>query len=211
MATPTRWRFERSPSRTTLEEIARVIRDGGVVILPTDTLYGLHADARNPGAIARIQACKSREGTKPLLVLCSTCRQARELGVSMSPATEAALDAIWPAPLTAILPLRQPVAASAGATTIGVRIPAVDWIRELTELTGPIASTSVNYAGEPPASGVDLVPSEIVDAVDGIVDGGTLEGKPSTIVDLSTSPPTILRQGVFDFSQELWKTMRKSL
>ena len=146
-----------------------------------------------------------------MLVLCSSCGQARDLGVSLSPATEAALDAIWPAPLTAILPLRQPVAASAGATTIGIRIPAVDWIRELAELTGPIASTSVNYAGEPPASGVELVPSEIIDAVDGIVDGGSLEGKPSTIVDLTTSPPTILRQGVFDFSQELWKTMWKSL
>ncbi|MCM2314616.1 MAG: L-threonylcarbamoyladenylate synthase [Thermoanaerobaculia bacterium] len=211
MPTPKCWRFERSPSRTTLEEIACAIRDGGVVILPTDTLYGLHADARNAGAIARIQACKGREGTKPLLVLCSSCRQARELGVSMSPATEAALDAIWPAPLTAVLPLREPVAASAGATTIGVRIPTVNWIRELAELTGPIASTSVNYAGEPPAFGVEFVPPEIVDAVDGIVDSGTLEGKPSTIVDFSTSPPTILRQGVFNFSQELWKTMRKSL
>lgn len=211
MPKPIRWSFERSPSLATLEEIARVIRSGGVVILPTDTLYGLHADARNAEAIARIQACKVREGSKPLLVLCSSTGQARELGVAMSPATEAALGAIWPAPLTAILPLSVPVAASAGATTIGVRIPAVDWLRELTERTGPIASTSVNYAGEPPATRVDLVPAELADSVDGIADAGTLEGNPSTIVDLSTSSPAILRQGAFDFTQELWKTVRKSL
>lgn len=211
MPEPIRWSFERSPSPATLEEIARVIRSGGVVILPTDTLYGLHADARNAAAIARIQACKSREGSKPLLVLCASTRQARELGVAMSPSTEAALGAIWPAPLTAILPLGSPVAASAGAATIGVRIPAVDWLRELTERTGPIASTSVNYAGEPPATGVDLVPAEIAVSVDGIADAGRLEGNASTIVDLSTSPPAILRQGEFDFTQELWKTVRKSL
>lgn len=211
MREPIRWRFEGAPSRATLDEIASVIRAGGVVILPTDTLYGLHADARNAGAIARIQACKSREEAKPLLVLCSSPGQARELGVSMPAATEAALDAIWPAPLTAILPLREPVAASAGAATIGVRVPAIGWLRELAEVTGPIASTSVNYAGQPPATGAELVPREIEEAVDGIADAGTLEGSPSTIVDLTTTTPKVLRRGAFDFTQELWKTVRKSL
>jgi len=103
------------------------------------------------------------------------------------------------------------LAASAGASTIGIRIPAVDWLRELAGLTGPIASTSVNYAGEPPSTAVDLIPPEIAARVDGIADAGALEGKPSTIIDLCTFPPAILRQGEFDFTQELWKTMRKSL
>jgi len=211
MGKPLRWRFEGAPSRAVLDEIAELIRAGGVVILPTDTLYGLHAGARDAGAIARIQACKSREEAKPLLVLCSSSRQARELGASMPAETEAALDAIWPAPLTTILPLGEPVAASAGAATIGVRVPAIGWLRELAELTGPLASTSVNYAGQPPVTGTELVPREIEEAVDGIADGGTLDGNPSTIVDLTTRTPKILRRGAYDFSQELWKTVRKSL
>ncbi len=211
MPEPIRWRFDDAPSAETIGEIARVIIAGGIVILPTDTLYGLHADARNADSIGRIQACKGRDGTKPLLVLCNSARQARSIGVSIDQSTEAALDALWPAPLTAVLPLREPIAASAGSSTIGVRVPAIDWLRELAELTGPIVSTSVNYAGQTPATSVELIPLEIAVSVDGIADAGKLDGKPSTIVDLCTRPPTILRQGVFDFSQDLWKTMRKSL
>ncbi len=211
MRAPTRWRFDTAPSAETLEEIAGVIRRGGVVILPTDTLYGFHADARNEAAISRIQECKARDGSKPLLVLCASSRQALELGATIDAPTTALLDAVWPAPLTAILPLARPVAASCGSTKIGIRVPALDWLRNLCELTGPIASTSVNYAGEPPVTSVEQVEERIATAMDGIADGGHLEGAPSTIIDFSTSPPTLLRAGAFGFSQDLWKKVRKSL
>jgi L-threonylcarbamoyladenylate synthase len=211
MTGPIRWELDPAPSRAVVEEIAAVIRGGGVVILPTDTLYGLHAAARDASAIGRIQLCKGRDGGKPLLVLCASCRDARDLGAAIDDDLARALDAIWPAPLTAILPLAHPIAASAGTMTLGVRIPAVDWLRELATITGPIASTSVNRAGEVPSTSAETIPPNIAAVVDGIADAGPLEGTPSTIVDFTTDPPTILRKGDFDFSQELWKTARKSL
>lgn len=211
MKRPLRWRIDGEPDFVLLDAIAGVVRDGGVVIIPTDTLYGLHASAVDANAIARIQACKVREGPKPLIVLCASLAQAIDLGVEIDESTRAALDAIWPAPLTAILPLREPVAASCGARTIGVRVPASSWLRELATLAGPVASTSVNYAGQLPATSVDTIPHEIVERVDGIADAGVLEGQPSTIVSFCNDAPTVIRAGSFDFSQELWKKARKSL
>ncbi|MFA6958208.1 MAG: L-threonylcarbamoyladenylate synthase [Thermoanaerobaculia bacterium] len=211
MTAAIRWHFVGEPDGRTIEEIAAVLTASGVVILPTDTLYGFHASARDRAAIARIQECKDREGNKPLLVLCSSLEQTLELGVVVDDATRATLDAIWPAPLTAILPLREPIAASCGTSTLGVRVPASSWLRSLAAIAGPIASTSVNYAGEPATTSVDALPDEIVNRVDGVADAGPLDGQPSTIVSFCIEPPAVIRQGAFDFTQELWKNARKTL
>ena len=119
------------PSEAVVSSIVELLRREEVVILPTDTIYGLHCDARSEAAVERIFAMKERERGKPLVVLASSIDQAGELGVVLPEAVREFLDATWPAPLTAVIPLRHPIAASAGAHSLALRIPAITWLRDL--------------------------------------------------------------------------------
>ena len=199
------------PSDDLIAKLAGMIRAGEVVILPTDTLYGLHCDARNEIAIERIRAIKERDRDKPLLVLASGLDQLEPLGVQLSREARETLDAIWPAPLTAVLPLARAVPASAGGRTLAVRVPALEWLRRLIEISGPVISTSVNVAGESPLYSMDPLADRLMKQTAAAVDAGRLEGRPSTLVDFTADPPRVLRKGAYGFSQDLWKTSRKSL
>ena len=194
-----------------IESLAGTIMKGGVIILPTDTIYGLHCSALDEAAVAKIFEIKNRERRKPLIVLAANIGQLHSIGVHFDSGMEAFLKSVWPAALTAILPLRKPVAASAGERSLATRIPETAWLRRLIELTGPIASTSVNVSGKPAIYNMNAVDPDIEDAVDAVLDGGPLEAQASTVVDFTQSEPRLIREGGFRFSQELWKTWRKSL
>lgn len=192
-------------------ELAQTLLAGGVVILPTDTIYGLHARATDPGAVARLFRIKAREDRKPFVVLCDTLEGLSELGVSVNGPQRQFLSSVWPAPLTVILPLAAPIAASAGAGSLAVRIPALSGLRGLIARTGPLASTSVNRSGEPPVLDIGRLGAGFLKGVAGVADAGPLEGRPSTVLDFTASVPRVVRQGEFAFSQNLWKTLRKRL
>lgn len=200
-----------APEATTLREIADALLAGGVLVLPTDTLYGLHACAADAAAIGRIYATKERGDTRPLLVLCANAEQLRSIGAAVPEDVAQRLDRIWPAPLTAIVPLEHPIPPSAGGATIGARVPDLPWLRELCGLTGPIASTSVNRSGAAPLTDPADIPPDIAQAIDGIVVAGILAGNASTVVDFTEDPPRLVRDGAFFFSQNLWKSLWKTL
>src|SRR5688500_11055348 len=145
-----RWYNKEAPSALQINEIAQLLRDGKVVLLPTDTIYGLHALATEPAAVERIAELKGREDNKPFIVLAASIDQLTDIGIEAEVDLLRRLNNIWPAPLTAILPLRQPIPASRGASSLAVRIPALDWLRDLLTRTGPLVSTSANRSGEPP-------------------------------------------------------------
>src|ERR1700682_5827153 len=123
------------PSAEVIDEIARTLAEGGVVLLPTDTIYGLHAVAANESAVAKIGALKGREEGKRFVVLGASVDQLRHYGAAIPDV----LRAIWPAPLTAVVP--HP------SGTIAVRVPDLAWLRRLVERTGPLVSTSANRGG----------------------------------------------------------------
>jgi len=204
------WRIDAAPRVEQVSQIAGVLTGGGVVLLPTDTVYGLHALALNEQAVKRVAEIKGREDTKPFLVLASAVAQLALLGISAPPGILAALETIWPAPLTVILPLRDPVPASRGAATLAVRIPALGWLRELVSRTGPLLSTSANRSGEPVVASPAALGGELRGALDGVVDGGVLEGEPSAILDLTSAEPYFIREGEFSFTQNVWKSLRKT-
>jgi len=206
-----RWHIDDAPTALQLNEIAKVLREGRVALLPTDTIYGLHAVATDADAVARITDLKGREETKPFIVLAASIDQLRELGISASAELLEQLDSIWPAPLTAILPLSAPIAASRGASTLAVRIPELAWLRDLASRTGPLVSTSANRSGEPPATSPQNVARELQNHIDAIVDGGTRDGEPSAILDLTGDEPRFIRERHHSFTQFVWKTLRKSL
>jgi L-threonylcarbamoyladenylate synthase len=205
------WRIAGAPSTLQLTEIAKLLATGAVVLMPTDTIYGLHALATSDESVARIADLKGREETKPFIVLASSLDQLHPLGIDADPELLASLGTIWPAPLTAILPLRLPVAASRGASSLAVRIPALEWLRELITRTGPLVSTSANRSGEPPVVDPVSLPRDVHERLDAIVDGGVRDGEPSAILDLTSPEPRFIREGEHSFTQKVWKTLRKTL
>ncbi len=187
-------------------ELAEIINSGEVAVLPTDTIYGFHALADDRNALDRIFAIKGRESGKPLPVLFSSIQQLTDLGADLGNA-RACLESIWPAPLTAVLRLERPFAATVGQLTVAARIPASEWLRHLLSLTGPLASTSLNRSGDPPAASLENLPLDSLEEVAIVVDGGILDGQPSTVVEFTESLPRVIRQGAFVFTQNLWKTL----
>lgn len=180
----------------TLDEVAEVLRAGGVVLLPTDTIYGLHGLATDRRIAARIAEIKGREETKPFVILAATTTQAESLGATLPPI----LQDLWPAPLTAIVP-----------PGLAIRIPALDWLRSLLERTGPLVSTSANRSGEPPISSPNLLAPDLQNALDGVLDDGPYASEPSAIVDFTGNEPRLIREGNPAFAQNLRKTLRISL
>lgn len=185
------------PTDPQLTEIAAALLAGGVLLLPTDTIYGLHAVAANAAAVARIARMKGRDGAKPFLILASSAAQLEAMGCIVPPI----LNDLWPAPLTAVL--RQ------GGTTVAARVPAVGWLRKLAETAGPLVSTSANRSGEPPVEEPSALARDLQNGLDGLLDGGPRNGEPSAIVDFTGTEPRFIRDGEVLFTQELRKRLRK--
>ena len=167
---------------------------GGVVLLPTETYYGLGADPTDAAAVARVFACKGRPGELALPVLVADWQQLEEL-VVVPDHFRVKLRRMWPGALTVVLPTRRPVAAANGAS-LAVRIPAHDHLRALLYRVGPLTGTSANRHGQPPASTVDDALASLTAAPDLALDGGsTPGGNATTVVDLGGDEARILRQG----------------
>lgn len=206
-----RWSFSGAPEPAQLAEIEQILRSGGVVLLPTDTIYGLHALATDQRAADRVAEIKGRSDTKPFVVLGASIGQLQDIGIDIRPDLLNALQSLWPAPLTAILPLRRPIPASRGASTLAVRIPALDWLRELVAQTGPLLSTSANRSGEPPITDPENLARDLQNKLDGLCVGGLGHSEPSTIMDFTGDEPRLIREGDVFFTQKVWKTLRISL
>lgn len=206
-----RWTVSVAPSDEQIASLASLLRGGAVALLPTDTIYGLHAVATHEEAVGRIVALKGRDQDKPLVVLGASREDLAAIGAELPISCRAALDELWPGPLTAIVPLKRPVAASRGASSLGIRVPAVSWLRQLLRATGPLASTSANLSGQPPITDPQELSSDLQNSLDAIVDCGRLSGDPSTIVDFTGDEPRLIRSGESFFTQKVWKRLRKTL
>jgi L-threonylcarbamoyladenylate synthase len=168
------------------------LRRGGVVALPTDTVYGIAALARDPSAMARVFELKGRDEVKSIAVLVSDLDQARSL-------TSADLDRYaphWPGPLTVVARRRDDVELHLGAdpSTVGIRCPDSAFVRRLAQELGPIAATSANLSGQPTLTTAGDVAAAFPDLTV-VVDGGPLLGSASTVVDATVDPPVVLRAG----------------
>jgi tRNA threonylcarbamoyl adenosine modification protein (Sua5/YciO/YrdC/YwlC family) len=194
-----RWRAGAEPSDDVLEEIADVLRAGGVALLPTDTIYGLHALAIDDQAAARIRSMKERGDQKPFVIIAASAEQLDQLGATIPDL----LREIWPAPLTAIV--------ASGETTVAARVPDLPWLRSLLGRTGPLISTSANRSGEPPITTPEMLAPDLFEQLDAVLDAGPREGQPSMIVDFTGDEPRIVREGGPDFSQFLRKRLWKAL
>ena len=179
------------------DRVAEVLRTGGVVVVPTDTVYGLAAAADRADAVARLFELKGRRADVPVAVLCADADQALALAGDVGPTTARLAEIHWPGPLTLVLPRRRGLDWELGepTATIGVRCPAHPLVRAVAARIGPIAVTSANRHGQPTPATARNAAAVLTGPVDLVVDGGELVGVASTVVDLVAEPPRILRQG----------------
>lgn len=189
------------------EEIGRLralLSAGGIAAVPTETFYGLAADPKNEDGVRRIVEAKGRDDHKPLPVVFATLEQLAGLGVAAPRALIDRYLALWPAPLTVVLPLEQPIAASRGFSTLAVRIPADADLRSLLGAIGAVTATSANRSDAPALEDPDDVARVFGGRVDLLVDGGRTPGRlPSTIIDATVDPPVLLRRGAYPWPGQL--------
>ena len=180
-------------------EAIAVLEGGGVVALPTDTVYGIGVALGTPGGVERLFEVKHRPPDKGIMLLLADATQADTIG-EMGPAAMALAAACWPGGLTVVVPRRPdvalPAALTGGAPTIGLRVPDHDAPRALAHGVGPLPTTSANVSGLPEARDADEILAQLGDAIDLVIDGGTAHGGPaSTVMDCTGPLPQALRVG----------------
>ena len=190
----------RTADDAAVAEAARVLAHGGLVAFPTETVYGLGADARDGRAVARIFAAKARPRFNPLIVHVATLGEARALA-EFSPQALALAAKFWPGALTLVLPRNRDTAlsplVSAGLDTVALRVPAHPVARALLDSAKlPIAAPSANLSGRVSATTPEHVASDLGDKVDLVLDGGpTMIGLESTVIGFEDGRPVLLRPG----------------
>src|SRR5947199_1722271 len=193
-------RPRKPPMSNALVQAAIVaLRAGGLVAFPTETVYGLGADATNAEAVAKIFAAKGRPSTNPLIVHVADVPTARRYAAEWNDAAQALAAAWWPGPLTLVL-RKNPVivdAATAGRPTVALRVPDHPLALRLLQLFGgPVAAPSANKSNHVSPTTAGHVREELGDAVDVVLDGGPCSvGIESTVVDLTGKRPVVLRPG----------------
>ena len=181
-----------------VEVAAAILARGGLVVLPTDTVYGVGCDPFNPSAVDALFAAKGRGRELPLPVLVHTWRQVVGLVEEVSDQAQALFAAWWPGPLTVVLREAAGIGWDLGESrgTVAVRMPKQDFALALIQRTGPLAVTSANRSGQPTPTEVGGVVEQLGDAVGAFFDAGPSSGGPaSTIVDLTGPRPRLRREG----------------
>ncbi len=188
------------PEPDRIDEAVSLLKSGGVIAFPTETLYGLGADARDEAAIDKIFGIKGRDFKNPILVVIGDGRHLEAFAEIIPEEAQKLMDRFWPGPLTIVFRAARSVSPklTAGGGKIGIRLTSHPIAMAISRrLGGPVTATSANLSGSPECSSAAEVLSQLEGKLDGVVDGGqTPGGKGSTIVDATVSPIKILREGV---------------
>lgn len=176
---------------------AAILREGGIVAFPTDTVYGLGANVFLPQALEKVMDAKQRPDEKSLPVLIADRDHLRKLVTRVPPSAELLIEAFWPGALTIVLPKQPRLSPLLGESTLAVRQPNHAAIITLLEAAGfPLTGTSANRSGRPAATSAQEVREQLGNSVDMILDGGPASGNtPSTVIDCTRDPAQILREG----------------
>jgi L-threonylcarbamoyladenylate synthase len=187
-----------APEESAVRKAAQLLREGKLVAFPTDTLYGLGANATNADAIERVFSVKGRPKEKPLIVLARDLSMVEELTEEIAPLARRLMEALWPGPLTLVLaasPLL-PLSLTGTDRRLGVRIPDSRISQSLLQATGlPLTATSANRSGGRDPGDAQVVWQELGGAIDLLLDGGPMTGRASTILDLTAGLPRMIRPG----------------
>lgn len=188
-----------------LETALHILRTGGMVVFPTDTVYGLGALATSVSAIEQLYQAKERSPNKAIAVLLGDADQLPLVAGEILPAAHRLAERFWPGALTLVVEKRSGLPENLSPTaTIGVRIPDHAFARALMRLTGPLATTSANLSGGANPRSAAEVLAQLEGRLKLVIDGGEVAGGiPSTVVDCTREPIQVLRQGAISEAQLL--------
>ncbi len=186
------------PLPEALKQAGKVINEGGLVVFPTETVYGLGADGLNPRAVKSIFRAKGRPSDNPLILHVSDMNMAEKTG-KINPAAKKIMEKFWPGPITVVVEKQDivPTEVTAGLDTVAIRMPENPVARMLIEAAGvPVAAPSANLSGKPSPTAFRHAFDDMNGRVDIIIDGGNCDiGIESTVVDTTVFPPMVLRPG----------------
>ncbi len=201
-----------NPEKSKIKIAARILQKGGIVAFPTETVYGLGANALNQKAVKKIFKAKGRPADNPLIVHIADKKEVYTLAKKVPEEAEVLIEKFWPGPLTIVLEKSKIVSKiiTAGLDNVAIRMPANKIALSLIkEAKMPIAAPSANLSGKPSPTRAEHVISDLYGKIDAIIDGGiTKIGVESTVLDLTTNPPTLLRPGGISL-EELKKALGK--
>ena len=195
-----------------IKKAAEIIREGGLIAFPTETVYGLGADALNSEAVKKVYAAKGRPSDNPMIVHICQKEQIESLTPEITEDMRILMDNFWPGPMTMIV-RRKPIipdVTTGGLDTVGIRLPQNDTARKLIKYSGCcIAAPSANLSGKPSPTKAEHVKKDLTGRIDGIIEGGDSQvGIESTVIDMTGESPMILRPGGYtkeDFEKVLGK------
>ncbi len=190
---------------SSVTQAAQTILNGGVIVYPTETVYGLGANALDSRAVEKVYQVKSRPKSNPILVLIPGLDAMDELVLEVPEFAAALMKKFWPGPLTIVFkasPMVSPI-LTANSGKIGLRLSSDEFCRELLAICRiPITSTSANLTGDPSPDSIGVISKKVLNSVDLIVDAGELASRvPSTVIDVTQGKVELLREGAIEFKR----------
>jgi L-threonylcarbamoyladenylate synthase len=178
-----------------INEIADELISGKIGVLPTDTIYGIHACATNFEAVEKIYTVKERDGNKPFIILVNSIDDVNNFGIETNSTIRSILEAKWPGPTTIVLPCTTDGYGylHRGQFSLGFRYPNNQFLNKLLEISGPLVSTSANISGSTAVTDIQIAQQILGDKINFYVDGGRLIGMPSEVFKFENNELTKLR------------------
>jgi L-threonylcarbamoyladenylate synthase len=180
-----------------IEDIINTLQNGGIGIMPTDTIYGLVGQPFNPKIVERIYEIKKRPVDKPFVILISGFGDLKKFNVVMDKKTKKKLREIWPNPVTVILNVKDSEHLTRGKESLAFRFPKDQKIQDILKKTGPLIATSPNISDQKPAETIEEARRYFGNKVDFYYDEGKISAEPSTIIRFEGESMEVLRQGEF--------------
>jgi L-threonylcarbamoyladenylate synthase len=178
------------------EKIVKILKEGGIGVLPTDTIYGLVGSALNKKTVERIYKVRKRERKKPFIILISDPQDLKIFGIKLKPFQKNLIKKFWPGPYSLIFDCKSKKFEylHRGKRSLAFRVPKPKWLRKLLRKVGPLVAPSANLAGMPYAKTIKEAKKYFNESVDFYLDLGTINKKPSTIVDVRRRKIELLRK-----------------
>lgn len=180
-----------------LEDVVEMLKHGAIGVIPTDTTYGMVAEALKPTSVERMYDIRKRPSEKPFIILMHHLMQLKQFGIQLTEKQQIFLSEMWPGPVSVVLPCTDKAFTylTRGTDTLAFRIPDNGELQKLVRSVGPLIAPSANIAGEPVAQTVAEARAMFGDQVDFFIDGGELHNPPSTLLAFEDSEINVLREG----------------
>ena len=181
------------------------LNEGGIGVIPTDTLYGLVARALDEKAVERVYQVRGRRPDKPCIILIADVSDLEKFGVLLDQATKQLINRLWPGPVSIVLPCTRPEFSylHRGTKTLAFRLPADEELQTFLRQTGPLIAPSANSEGQSPAATIEKARAYFDDAVDFYIDAGPRSTNPSTVLTIENGKVRVVRQGTAIIPAEL--------